>query len=286
MNFILALNFEFLIVLLLAELILVIYFALTCKYVQIRQQSILDRLHSLKRRSNWLNLNLGCYNKKKISSKTKDNIELKLSKSASKFHTLIWREFISLNRASIHMCRYLGISNRFWSRYLTYDFILFTFFICYSAYILLLANIGFGPKSLFAILASYSCGSLWLIIHQCSGLVQNNRKITEMNQYFFKLFLEHQTPSPGGMATWLRQVLKAETVTLALWEKPGNSSNESNNATYGYRLLNNHRIDLGTFYFVSFFWEKFQNFRFINLLFSHFFHFPSRPSTTLPSFSC
>lgn len=93
----------------------------------------------------------------------------------------LWRQFGGLNQQAISLNRELRKVNQSWGLFITIYFVGYILLICYMAYCFLFSHSSFFARSLFMFLVTNNLLLLSLVIHQCTGLLRQNRAFRTLN---------------------------------------------------------------------------------------------------------
>ena len=140
---------------------MVVYFIITTKYVEIKQEGLL-RLY--------------------------DQIRQALDRAKTRQHfTKIWKRYHKLTHSVGDLCHEIEGLDHFWNRFVTCFYTLDICFITYSVYIIFLVPVALQQKFIFLLLFVYALISLFVMLKQCAYVVNNNERIDRHN----RAFLEH-----------------------------------------------------------------------------------------------
>lgn len=135
------------------------YFFISSQYIKIKQKALLLKMRTavIRYRTN------------------------QLHQTAFESLRRLWRHFGTFNQELLYLSREMGAYNHFWGLYVSIYFLGYILLICYMAYSFLFVRSSFFARSLFMFLGANNVLLLYLVIYQCTNLLQQNRTIQRLS---------------------------------------------------------------------------------------------------------
>lgn len=142
------------------------YFLLTLKYIHVKQRSFCEQMRQLM-----------------FTLMSRTFTQTCGSKNFANRYLSNWRVYRSINIKIVRLCHEIEGYDHFWSRYLTFSYLLNIGFICYSIYALFIVKAGLVQKSLFILMISCCTILLFVVIKHCADVGNYNSNIDRLNAY-------------------------------------------------------------------------------------------------------
>ena len=168
------------------------FLILSSRYLQLRQQTLLDRLRQL---NHWL--------------QNQNNRQQKVA-SKSQF-TKDWQSYFRLNREWLAICRSIQTLAHFWSPLLTLIFPYYVFILCYCIYMSFFVEAEIAVLCLFALILFDMTSLFFVLIRECANVVRYNTAFMLENRRFY-IAAFRGVMGVGDRRTYALLMLKVGTI--------------------------------------------------------------------------